>query len=276
VNNEKINNFSEEFKMKNLILVFVCLLLYIPCQAAENQSEQERQNQLESQKKEFAEIEKYISRLHREIENDYKGRLIELNQRAQSEIRILEVPDKAVYYASLSAQAEVAKESLNIDIYGYPTLRYIEDGTERTLRLKDEHESYIVFADSLKKSPKRFAEAQSQIAERKSRILAQLEWEILNLERQKEYALTVGLVRLEKKLREDALKPEPEATHGVITGILYSADKPSAIVDRTIVHNGDSIYGVAVIKIYKDKVEFEKNGKKWEQKVQQKPEAYWK
>ena len=60
-----------------------------------------------------------------------------------------------------------------------------------------------------------------------------------------------------------------------VTGILYS-DKPSAIVDHKMVHEWDTVHGVAVIKIYEDKVKFQKDGKRWEQKVRQTPATYWK
>jgi hypothetical protein len=255
--------------MKTLILILGCLLLFIPCQAAEKQPEQEKQNQ-----QQFEEIEKYISQQRRNIESYYKGQLVELNQRAQSEIGLLEVADKAVY-ASLAAQAEVAKVVLHIDNYGYRAPWYLVAETERMLQLKDEHESYGDFEDSIKKSPKRFAVAQSRIAERKNQILANLEWETLKLEQRKQYALTTGLARLEKQLKENATKPKPEVTHGMVGGIVYSS-KPSILIGRKIVHEWDTIQGVTVIKIYKDKVKFQKNGKRWEQKVQQAPAAYWK
>ncbi len=236
--------------MKNLILIVGCLLILVPCQAAE----QEEQNQWQLEN-----IEKYISQQRHNIENYYKGQLVELNQRAESEIRLLEVADKAVY-AGLAAQAEAAKTVLNIDSSEY-----------RMLQIKDDGE----FADSIKKSPVRFAVAQSLIAERKSRILANLEWEVVKLEQRKQYALTAGLERLEKRLKENLLKPKPEVTHGVVTGILYCPDKPSAVIDNKIVHEGDTIKGVKVIKIFKDKVVFEKKGRGWDQKVQEKPASYW-
>ena len=291
--------------MKTLILILGCLLLVIPCQAAEKQPEH--------QKKELEEVEKYISRHRRGIENYYNGQLFELKLRAQSEIRLLEVADKAVY-ASLAAQAEVAKVVLHIDDYGYRAPRYLVAKTERMLQLKGD-ESYSVFEDSIKESPKRFtmahswrsdvnsldyftfaqswtddgdfadiikksskrfAVAHSQIAERKNRILAKLGWETVTLEQRKRYALTDGLAQFEKRLKEDVLKPKPKATRGVVTGVLYSMYKPSAIVDHKIVHEGDTIHGVTVVKIYKDKVKFSKKGKYWEQEVRQTPEAYWK
>ena len=253
--------------MKTLILILGCLLLVIPCQAVEKQSE--------SQTKEFEEVERYISRHRRGIENYYNGQLVELKLRAQSEIRLLEVADKAVY-ASLAAQAEVAKVVLHIDDYGYRAPWYLAAKTERMLQLKNERESYGDFEDSIKKSPKRFAVAHSRIAERKNRILAKLAWEAASLEQRKQYALTDGLAQFEKRLKEDVLKPKPKATRGVVTGVLYSTYKPSAIIDHKIVHEGDTIHGVTVVKIYKDKVKFSKKDKDWEQEVQQSPEAYWK
>jgi hypothetical protein len=253
--------------MKTLILILGYLLLVIPCQAVEKQPER--------QTKEFEEVEKYISRQRRGLEDYYRGQFVELKQRSQSKIRLLEVADKPVY-ASLAEQAEVAKVVLHINNYGYRAPWYLVAKTERMLQLKDERESYGDFEDSFEKSPKRFAVAHSLIAERKNQILANLECEAAGLEQQKQYALTDGLAQLEKRLKEEVLKPEPEATHGMVTGVLYSVDKPSAIVDHKIVHEGDTIHGVTVVKIYKDKVKFSMKGKDWEQQVQQSPEAYWK
>jgi len=54
----------------------------------------------------------------------------------------------------------------------------------------------------------------------------------------------------------------------IVKGILYSEDNPSAVIGGRIVHEGDKIRGVSVIKISKDSVEFEVNGKRWTQKVQ--------
>jgi hypothetical protein len=282
--------------MKTLILIVSCLLLVsvIPSQAAENQQQPKDPNQ------QLKEIEKYIASRHHEIENYYADQLIELNQRAEAEIRLLEIADKPIF-ASLAAQAEVGEVVLNINDYGYRALfdeheSYgdFEDSIKKSPKWITMAHSWIAdsnsedrftmaqswiadgdFADIIKKSPKRFAVAQSRIAERKSEILAKLEQETADLERQKNYALTVTLPELEKQLKQDLLKPEAKPTRGLVTGIVYSADKPSAIVDRQIVHEGDVIDGVTVVKIYKDNVKFSKKSKNWEQKVQQAPEAYW-
>jgi len=62
----------------------------------------------------------------------------------------------------------------------------------------------------------------------------------------------------------------------LITGILYSEDKPSAVIGNRIVYEGDTLHGINVVKIYKEKVEFEKNGKRWTQPIENHPVTYQK
>jgi thioredoxin 1 len=52
-----------------------------------------------------------------------------------------------------------------------------------------------------------------------------------------------------------------------LTGIFYSEDDPDpiAIVNGKMAHEEDVIDGVRVFKIHKDKVEFEKDGRRWSQ-----------
>ncbi|MHC4482060.1 MAG: thioredoxin domain-containing protein [Planctomycetota bacterium] len=52
-----------------------------------------------------------------------------------------------------------------------------------------------------------------------------------------------------------------------LTGVLYTEDNPSAIVDGRIVHEGDVIGGVKVVKIHKGKVDFERSGRRWSQRM---------
>jgi len=53
----------------------------------------------------------------------------------------------------------------------------------------------------------------------------------------------------------------------VVTGILLSEDKPAAVVDTQIVHEGQQISGATVEKIEKDGIHFERNGRKWKQAI---------
>jgi hypothetical protein len=52
-----------------------------------------------------------------------------------------------------------------------------------------------------------------------------------------------------------------------VRGILYSQDKPSAIIGNKIVHLNDKIDNATVVQIDRDFVVFEKDGKRWTKKV---------
>ena len=54
----------------------------------------------------------------------------------------------------------------------------------------------------------------------------------------------------------------------IIKGIVYSKNNPSAVIGNQIVHEGEKVFGATLVKINKDSVEFEMNGKRWTQKVQ--------
>jgi hypothetical protein len=53
----------------------------------------------------------------------------------------------------------------------------------------------------------------------------------------------------------------------VVRSIIYSEDISSAVIDNRIVHEGEKVRGVNIIKINKNNVEFELNGEIWSQEV---------
>jgi hypothetical protein len=62
------------------------------------------------------------------------------------------------------------------------------------------------------------------------------------------------------------------ASELVVKGIVYSDDKPAAVIGNDIVFEGDTVGGAKVLKINEDSVEFQKNDKKWIQKLSVKRE----
>ena len=68
----------------------------------------------------------------------------------------------------------------------------------------------------------------------------------------------------------------PRKSCGLVDGILFSPDKPSVLIDGHVLKEGDTIYGTMVVDIGRRIVTFEKNGKRWEQRVRQKPNSTWK
>lgn len=54
----------------------------------------------------------------------------------------------------------------------------------------------------------------------------------------------------------------------IVRGILYSKDKPRAIIGTDIVNEGDLIRGALIVKIGRKTVEFDMDGKRWVQQVE--------
>jgi hypothetical protein len=52
-----------------------------------------------------------------------------------------------------------------------------------------------------------------------------------------------------------------------VTGIMHYDKNPAALVSGRIVNEGDVVEGCKVVKIYKDKVEFEKDGSRFKRKI---------
>ncbi len=112
-------------------------------------------------------------------------------------------------------------------------------------------------------------------------VMEELRSALLHHQRQKEYELA-KLEQWEKELKEDVdrvmryiktLSQKPK--RGVLSAIAYGEDKSLAMVDEKIVHEGDRIQDVKIMKIHIDRVEFEKNGKVWTQKLGEAQEAFW-
>lgn len=62
---------------------------------------------------------------------------------------------------------------------------------------------------------------------------------------------------------------------GLIRGIVSGEDGFTALIDDQAVREGENIYGATVVKIYPDEVEFEKEGTRWTQKLNEVPGRQW-
>lgn len=59
-----------------------------------------------------------------------------------------------------------------------------------------------------------------------------------------------------------------ETGRPVVKGIVYSQDNAAAIIGTQVMREGEKVSGATIVKINRDSVEFEMNGKRWTQKVQ--------
>jgi hypothetical protein len=61
---------------------------------------------------------------------------------------------------------------------------------------------------------------------------------------------------------------EQEPDKLVVKGILFSEDNPAAVIGDQILHQGEKVANITIVKINSDSVELELDGKKWIQQVQ--------
>lgn len=245
--------------MRALILFVTCVLWAVPALAEDAPLEPQGQpNQAKVPSEPLPETEQAISKCRLAIEDYYADRITELRLRTAAAIKRLEVAEKAKpNWAGCGEWAQFAETVLEINGAGGETYGFFEAGTET--------------------GAKRLAVALSRIAERKSEILAHFEWEVGKLERQKRHALAAGLWPPEPVKRPQQAGPEagPKDTRGLVTGILYSRQDPTALIDGKIVRETAVIHGVKVVRIYRDKVEFARDDRTWSQQVRETPKPYW-
>jgi hypothetical protein len=61
---------------------------------------------------------------------------------------------------------------------------------------------------------------------------------------------------------------QPETDKLIVRSILHSQQLPSAVIGTQIVYEGDVVLGATIVRIGRDRVEFEKDGKTWTQQVE--------
>ena len=76
------------------------------------------------------------------------------------------------------------------------------------------------------------------------------------------YLWTAGLISpILESLPTNKVLVKAHLEQGWLTSIVYGEENASAMVSNRIVHEGDMVDGYKVVKIHRDKVEFEKDGK---------------
>jgi hypothetical protein len=75
--------------------------------------------------------------------------------------------------------------------------------------------------------------------------------------------------------KKEVVVQRPEPRFGVVTAILYSDDTPTILIEDQMLHEGDTIHEVKVLDIKANRVQFDKQGEQWEQKVQESANPGW-
>ena len=226
----------------------------------------------DEQKAKLDKIDKSVEWQRQRINCDYAIQLDEMRVKKANELLHLEVinPDLTVRggFVGWAGYIQNCLELRGVDLMDDPqfaeTFREIYGGG-----------GGLSAAERLNLTPRLLAIAENRFADEKSRAMGRFSAAELQLEKERNDALNIRLSQYSKQLNNSELNPPQVKPAGLISGILYSADKPAAIVGPKIVYQKDKLGNVRVVKINFDTVEFDKNGHSWTQKIGEEPSSIW-
>ena len=251
--------------------------------------DKKKQRLLDQQQKRLQMIEEKSAQKRQQIEEFYLQKCRELQIRTEEEVRSLDSEEKtawAEFNQKLKHIETTTNESAIAVGYVVPNNQNVNMGIVD--RRVGEYAVGHIVAEKTSETKvvdnpaKEFASKQQQITETENRILTHYKQELAHFQRWRQFELD-EIEKWEKlqksyisnSIRDIKARPKSEI-FGLVTSILYSEDNPSIILsNKTIMHEGDIIHGILVEKIYKDKVDFVKNEKRWTQKIREAPSSEW-
>jgi hypothetical protein len=230
------------------------------------------QNVTDEQKMKPENTDKYIEQQRQEINFYYANQLEEIRAKKANELLRLEIINPELYvrggFVGWAGYVQNALDLRGIDLM---------DDSQFAETFRDLHDGGggLTEIEKLDLTPRLLAIAEDRFAAEQYRALRGYGAAELQLEKERNDALNLRLTQYSEQLKNSNLNPPQAKPTGMISGILYSADRPAAIVGSNIVHQGDKLGNVRVTKIGTGSVEFDKNGRSWTQKVGEAPSSMW-
>jgi hypothetical protein len=253
---------------KNSITRWIAVVLFGVAAVALGQTE--TQTITDEQKAKFEKTDIYIEQQRQKINDDYANQLDEIRAKKANELLRLENINPDLYvrggFFGWAGYVQNVLDLGGIDLF--------EDSQfAETFRDLRDNGRGLTTVEQLDLTPRLLAIAMDRFAAEKSRALRGFNAAERQLEQERISALNIHLSRYNEQVRYVELNPPQAKPSGMISGILYSADKPAAIVGPKIVYQGDKLGNVQAVKIDRDTVEFDKSGKTWKQKVGEAPSS---
>lgn len=225
----------------------------------------------EEQRARLAEIERYIEAQKLIAEDRYDAQLAMLNEQMRSGLLPLEVGEnRKTVQTGFVGWAQYVQEVLRQSGVDLRRNEDYQQALERSRRRG------LTVEEKFDQSARLLAIAERRLADEQLRTRVFFARERVRIEKERRYAIEVELPEMEEKLKQDVLNPAAEPEDGVVSGIVYSQDKPAAIVGGQMVHLGECIGKVRVTAISVEGVEFERAGKRWAQKPGEAAAGGWK
>jgi hypothetical protein len=285
--------------MKTLTIILVSLLLFVPCQAA--QENQDDQNvQINIQKERLQDISDIASRQRQEIENRYHESLAQLKQEALQQARTIKFLDRIFWtqFISKSCQKPCAGSYIGYNISPFR-------GDSKVYRLHAAMiDSYFLnrVADFLMDADARKLLAGIVNSDSHNFLIRNEAQELLtimdylaamseDIENRKEGELTSLRIWQEclmadvQKVISEMESPPKVIPYGTVTAVMQynkgsfcMIEGIEEIIKAGVTINNAQTKNVKIVKIDTDKakVEFYKNGKRWDQTVGESPNPGWK
>jgi hypothetical protein len=217
-------------------------------------------------------IDKSVEWQRQRINYDYTIQLDEIRAKKTNELRHLQVinPDLTVR-GGFVGWAEYVQNCLDlrgVDLMDNPQFA-------ETYRDLYGGEGGLSAVERIDLTPRLLAIAEDRFAEEQNKALRGYDAAELQLEKERNEALNIRLSQYSEQLQNSQLAPMQAKQAGLISGILYSVDKPAAIVGSKIVYQEDKLGDVRVVKINVGTIEFDKNGHSWTQKIGELPSSMW-
>ncbi len=234
------------------IMIWIVVVLAILWGFA-GQATAENREVLSERETKLAEINSYIVQRHRQIDDFCSMEMAQLQARRDAELIGLRAVDKGVV-AALWSQTEAINRVLRLTGYKRRLQHFDHPNPKMDWqRSHFEKEETRRLQNRRKWETKRYATSQHQLAEAKGYVQARYVVAAAELERKRNYALTVGVGELEKRMIEKAFAKKRALPKGTVNGIVYSSDMAVAIIDGEIVQPGQKVYdGFEVVEIGRD------------------------
>jgi hypothetical protein len=245
----------------------------------ETASTESLEERLENQGKRLEDIQAFVAQQREAIEHSYAFQVGAVLERKEAYLRRL---SRSV--ANLS-QGDRRMLSGLLKVYSYEgaidcdqeATGYVLGVGERRTRHNGALEELLPIVEIYVSGPT----AMEATASKLLRDMEEFQMELTYLQERRDASLE-ELARWEHGIREDVIKtidqiqaPARETDIGVIKAIMHEKDHACIMINEDIVYQGSTTRGVKVLRIYKDRVEFSKRGRKWAQKLGAPAGPYW-
>lgn len=280
--------------IKQSVIVLIIAVMVLMCGATEaiGQVDEQTKWRISNQQQRLTDVEQWAATERQRIEQWYQDRLVELWLLAEERAKRLEKDEQALWTRFIKFSNELPyAEAYFFDrgsTLGYKqkrrfsmaladsyflteTASFLLDGEAYQLLAwiaESKHQKHLI-----RKEVRKVLEVMEELQSRRVR-LEELRQVYLADAEQTERDVEEDTAAKVSDIKAESKRPQV----GLVTAICLDA-KTQAImiegIEKDLIYEGQTVNNVKVVKLYSLGVEFEKNGRRWVQRIGQKPNLAW-